>query len=399
MGNTWFSRRGWISVLLVALLMGSGTALRAGHAQTAPDESVLDDALVRFQAKKGLQHLYNMEFEQADVLFSQIDRRYPNHPIGSFLKALNVWWQILINLQDTSHDDAFFAALNETIERSNRLLERDEDHFDAMFFKGAALGFRGRQHSNRGRWLKAANDGKRAMDYVLEVAERYPENDDYAFGKGIYDYYAWRVPKKYPFARPFMVFFPDGDRERGLRALKRTAENGFYIQAEAAYFLLQIYYRFEKDFEKSEKYATWLREQYPKNSFFHTYAGRMYARFGRWKQARTLFEEVWARYQQGQTGYVEATARQALYFIARHDLINDEPRQALRRLKKLEQLGQQAEDDTYFEVWGQLRMGMAYDALERRALALKHYQRVLNMEEWGDSRKRAERYIENPYQG
>jgi tetratricopeptide (TPR) repeat protein len=396
------------ALLLVAFMAAAGTP-GLSTAQTTPtaqvasdesssnDESVLNDALVRFQAKKGLGYLYNMKFEKAKTLFDQIDNRYPNHPVGPFLNALNTWWQILINLQSKEHDEAFIAAMNEVIQRSERILERDPDNFDARFFKGAALGFRGRHYSNRKQWWKAARDGKRAMDYVLGVAEENPENDDYVFGKGIYDYYAAVVPERYPFAEPFMVFFPDGSRKRGLRELKRTAEEGFYIQTEAAYFLLQIYYRFEKNFSKSKKYATWLREEHPDNSFFHTYEGRMYARFGRWNQAKSIFEKVWKRYKAGQTGYVDATGRQALYFRARHALIADEHKRAVRLLEKLEALGEGK--NSYFKVWGQLRRGMAYDALGRRALALKHYQQALERKEWGEVHERAERYIDSPYGG
>ena len=38
------------------------------------------------------------------------------------------------------------------------------------------------------------------------------------------------------------------------------------MRAEAAYFLFQIYYFHEKNFNKSVEYITWLRIQYPNNS-------------------------------------------------------------------------------------------------------------------------------------
>ena len=59
--------------------------------------------------------------------------------------------------------------MDEVISRADRMLDRDPRNVDAMFFKGAALGFRGRLKSNRGEWFKAAMDGKKAMDYVLAV--------------------------------------------------------------------------------------------------------------------------------------------------------------------------------------------------------------------------------------
>lgn len=386
-----------LALLLAAAVLPASEPVMAQ--ERSEDESVLNDPFVRQEGKRGLNLLYNMKFEEAQSIFDEIDRRYPRHPIGPFMNALNTWWQILIDLQDTSHDRAFYAAMDDVIARSDRLLRQESDHFDALFFKGAALGFRGRLRSNRGQWFKAAMDGKRAMDYVLKVAEKRPENHDYIFGKGIYDYYAAVIPDRYPYVKPVMIFFPDGDRKRGLAELKRTAEKGHFIQAEAAYFLLQIYYLFEKDFQQSVKYASWLRDRYPDNAFFHTYEARMYARFGHWQRSHNIFADVLSRYRVGQTGYTEAAARQALYYIGRYDLTQGQYDQALRRLEELDRLAAKEEDDTYFKVLGRLRQGMAYDALGERSMARTRYREVLGMKDWAGAHERAEQYLEEPYGG
>ncbi len=409
------------ALLLGALLLGSG-ALSFSFASFAPapaqarqtaavryaddgeevrrttPESVLNDSFVRVEAKRGLNLLYNMHFRQARTVFARIDRRYPGHPIGPFLLALNTWWQILLDLDHTSHDDAFYAAMDEVIERADRMLEEDPDSFDAVFFKGAALGFRGRLRSNRRQWLRAAYDGKRAMDYVLEVAEAAPENDDFAFGKGIYDYYAAVIPERYPWSAPFMAFFPEGDRERGLRLLTRAAEEGWYIQTEAHYFLLQIYYLYEQDFSEALKHAEWLRRKHPRNPYFHNFEGRVYARWGRWRRALPIFEASLARYEAGASGYNDAMAEQALYYLGRCRLMADDYRTALNYLARLEKMTAD-DEDSYYRVLGRLRQGMIYDALGRRQIAKSRYESVLEMEDHAGAHDRAERYLETPYGG
>ena len=143
-------------------------ALGAGAASA---QSVLDDPVFEREATRGLDLLYNMQFDEAEAIFDRLAAQTPDHPVAPFLQALVPWWQILMDLSDTSHDDAFFDAMDEVVDRSDRLLRRDRGNVDARFFKGAALGFRGRLQSNRRSWLKAALDGKRAMGYVLDVAE------------------------------------------------------------------------------------------------------------------------------------------------------------------------------------------------------------------------------------
>lgn len=388
-------RRSAYLFLLAALLVPAAV----GQSANGRNASVLDDVVVQFQTKKGLDHLYNMEFEEARTMFEMIDEAHPNHPVGPFLLALNTWWEILIDLSDESHDDEFFAAMDEVIERSDRMLKRDSKNFDAMFFKGAALGFRGRLRSNRGDWFRSAKDGLRAMDYVLGIAKRDPTNADYAFGEGIYDYYAAAIPQKYPYVKPVMIFFPNGDKERGIRKLERTANHGTFIQTEAAYFLLQIYYLFERDYEKSRYYATWLRERHPKNAFFHTFEGRVYAKWGQWSKVESVFSDVLERYKARQTGYNAAAAEQALYYLARSHMAYGKYDDALAYLGSLKALGARDSEYSYFEVLGRLREGMALDAKGNREGAVSAYRQVLTMKDWSGAHDRAKRYLERPYMG
>ncbi len=377
--------------LAVVLLLGFGSA------RAQPAESIFDDPVVQTEISEGLDDLYNMEFEAAARRFERIAQRYPEHPAGPFLEALNLWWKILPDLSNESRDDAFFAAMDEVIERSDRLLKQDDEAFDAMFFKGAALGFRGRLRSNRGQWFKAARDGLRAMDYVLDVAKREPDMADYAFGKGMYDYYAAAIPEKYPFLRPFAIFFPDGDRERGVEALRRVMRDGRFVRTEAAYFLFQIHYLFENDFDQSVEYALWLRERYPDNSFFHVIEGRAYVRWGRWELSDPVFEEVYARYRAGRAGYNASLAAQALFFLARSRMAHGEYEAALPRLKVLQEAAIRDAADYRFVTMGRLYAGMAHDALGRRNEAVAAYREALAAKDWSNAHKRARQYLETPY--
>jgi tetratricopeptide (TPR) repeat protein len=364
---------------------------------TVCGQSLLDDPEFREEAKQGLELLYNMEYEAADSAFSAIARDHPNHPVGPFLKALNTWWTILTDLADTSHDDEFFAAMDEVIDRANRLLRRDEDRLDAMYLKGAALGFRGRLRANRSNWFRAALDGKRAMDYVLDVAEENPAQEDYYFGKGLYDYYVEAAPEMYPIVKPAMIFFQSGDKQRGIEQLERTVENGLFVRTEAAYFLVQIFFLYEKDYAKSRKYITWLRDRHPDNSYFHLLEARVYARWARWSQAEQLFGEVVERYRAGRTGYTAAIAEQAYYFLGRIHMRLDNYSEALTYLKDLSELSKKESRETHYSVYGRLREGMVLDRLGRRPEARRRYREVLAMKDSQDAHEIARNYLEEPY--
>ena len=363
-----------------------------------PQTSVLSDPFVRTNGAEGLNLLYNMHFEEARAIFNEIDARYPNHPVGPFLKGLNIWWEILLDLTDTSHDEAFFDAMDETIERSEAILDEDPDDFDATFFKGAALGFRGRLRSNRGNWFKAALDGKKAISYVREVAQQAPENDDYVFGKGMYDYYAAIIPEEYPVSKAIMWMMPDGDKERGLKLLKRSANEGHYIQTEATYFLAQIYFLYENDYAMALDYVQRLRQMHPRNPYFHNFEGRVLARWGRWSRSREVFTEVVARHDSSAAGYNTHMAEVARYYLARERILRQDYDGALQHLAALEGLtSREGVDDTRYRVLGYLYQGMAYDAQGRRDMAVNRYKMVFRYDDYAGAHDRAERYLDDPY--
>ena len=384
--------KGLVRLALLAALGALPWILRA-----QPATSVLDDPSVREVAKEGLDLLYNMQFDEAAARFDAISRQVADHPIGPFLAALTLWWEILMDLSDTRHDEAFHAAMSEVIDRCDARLATDAQDFDAQFFKGMALGFRGRLRSNRRDWIRAAADGKRAMDYVLTVAQADTTNDDFVLGPGLYNYYAALIPTRYPFARAITTFLPKGDRALGLAQIRRTALHGYFMQTEAIYFLLQIYYLYEADYRASVEYASLLRARHPGNSFFHTLEGRIYARWGAWSRSDTVFASVLEHYRRGTRGYTAPSAEQALYFLARGRIVARKYDTAISYLLSLEALSARLDRDTYFKVMGRLQQGLAYDALGRRGRAVKRYEQVLTMKEWGSSHALARRYLEQPF--
>ncbi len=380
--------RVWLVVLLGGVLLNSPVSAQS---------RILNDPEVRASAKAGLEALYDLRFEESEVHFQTITERYLDHPIGPFLEALTLWWTILLDLTETSHDEAFYEAMGEVIARSNERLDKNENDFDAMFFKGIALGFRGRLRSNRSDWIRAAADGKRAMDYVLAVADADTNNSDFSLGRGLYQYYAALIPERYPLMRPITAFLPPGDRSGGLSLLEHTARDGYYMQTEAMYFLAQINYLYEKNFQACVQQISWLRNKYPRNSFFHTLEGRIYVSWRQWQASDTVFTEVLERYKEKEPGYTPAMAEQALYFLARSHIARGEASAALPHLLSLEALTARLDTDSYFKVVGRLYQGIAYDLMGDRNRAITRYRDVLKMKRWGSSHTDARQYLANPY--
>ena len=235
------------------------------------------------------------------------------------------------------------------------------------------------------------------MSYVLDVADSDTTNHDYVFGRGLYNYYAALIPERYPFSRAITTFLPPGDRARGLAELQRTASQGYFMRTEALYFLVQIHYLYERNFNASVDYVTELRARHPDNPFFHTLEGRIYASWGFWPSAAGVFATVLERFTENRPGYNAAMAEQALYYLARARMEAGEPGEALSYLLSLEALTANTTVQGYFVVAGQLLQGMAHDQLGQRELAIARYEAVLEMPDRGNLHVRARGYLKVPY--
>ncbi len=390
--------------LVVLLLVLSGSGAATAQTAAAPDStepqvsSVLDDKFVQTKGKRGLDLLYNMRSDSAEAIFQQIDERYPNHPIGPYLQGLNLWWTIMLDLTQTDHDAAFFDLMNEVIDRSETLLDDNPDHFDALLFKSAAHGFKARLASNRRNWWKALRNGQKAIGPARKVATIAPsDNGDYVFGKGLYDYYTAILEEEYPVVKTFTWMIPDGNRERGLRLLERTATEGYYVQTEALYYLTQVHYLYEEDYVAARRYVRQLRERHPENPYFHNFEGRVYARWNRWDQAAEVFAEVVARCERGQAGYNVHMEEIARLYLGRAQLYDGAYDEALQHLARVERLTDRGVDNNRYRILGLLYQGMVLDAMGRRELAIRTYRSVLNMDDPVGVHDRAEQYLDEPY--
>jgi len=351
--------------------------------------------------QKGIDHIYNLEFYDAERKFAEVIRLRPDHPSGYFFRAMIQWWRILSNLEDESQDDRFYAMLEEVIDMCDAMLEKKPDDITAMFFKGGSLGFRGRLRANRGNWFGAARDGLAALPIVRSAYELNPENYDVLLGMGIYHYYADVVSSEYPIVKPFMVFFPSGDRKKGLEELELASSKAKYASVEATYFLVQNYFLYEKDYARAHQFAVQLNKRYPRNPLFLRYVGRSSVSLNLWDDAFRVFSEIVSRATERQTGFGMLEAREAYYYIGKYFFTRKKNNESLTNFLRCEEVSHELDKDNAsgFLSMATLHIGMIYDLQQRRQEAVEKYRSVLKMTEFENTHRDAGIYLEQPYKG
>lgn len=348
---------------------------------------------------KGIRQIYNIKFADAEKTFRGIMADYPNHPSGRFFLAMIDWWKIMLDFDNESYDDIFFAKLEDVIFQCDKILEKDPNNVDALFFKGGAIGFRGRLRANRDSWIKAVDDGREALPIVNRAYQLDPKNKDVQLGFGIYNYYAAVIPDKYPFVKPLMIFFPSGDKAKGIAQLTDAAYNGKYSMIESRYFLMQLYYQFEENMIKAEEYADLLANEFPDNPQFERYEGRINVRQGDMTKALKVFHDVYDKCNKKQFGYGQNTRREAAYYLGYYMKLKDDVDSAITYFKESVQISKKIdkEENSGFLVNATLYLGMLYDLKNQRSTAVTYYKELLDLRDYQNSRKQAKQYLNAPY--
>ncbi|MFH0990491.1 MAG: tetratricopeptide repeat protein [bacterium] len=359
----------------------------------------LEDPRLDEKIVKGIDAIYSMEFEKADKEFFDVVRAAPDHPAGYFFQCMTQWWRLLVNFQDESKDELYYAMIEKVLEVCEERLDRNPNDVTALFFKGGAIGFRGRLRVNRNKWIAAANDGIIALCAVRRAYELEPENSDVLLGIGMYNYYAEIIPAQYPIVKPFMLFLPSGDKKKGLEQLIIASQQARYARIEAVYFLVQSYFSYEKQYWKALELARELHVSYPRNPVFHRMYGRCFVGLGNWSEAFKIFSDVEKHYREKQFGYDVYDAREAYYYLGKFLFLAGRLDESLKSFLQCDELCRRLDKEgaSGFMSMANLTMGFIFDLQKKRGSALAQYQKVLNMREFENTHRDAQKYMRSPY--
>ncbi|MCU0344703.1 MAG: tetratricopeptide repeat protein [Ignavibacterium sp.] len=346
------------------------------------------------RVNSGIKQIYNIKFTEAEKTFRSVMADYPEHPAGRFFIAMIDWWKILLDPDNESYDEIFFQKLEDVIYQCDQLLDKNPKNVDALFFKGGSIGFRGRLRAFRESWLKAADDGREALPIVEEAASLDPNNMDVQLGFGIYNYYAGVIPNEYPMIKPLMIFFPDGDKEKGIEQLKNTAFNGKFAKYEARYFLMTLYYRYENNSIIADEYAKLLNDDFPDNPVFEKWRGRIAVRRGDNFLADSVFRNVLVKADKKYIGYDRPNSlREAAYYVGNNfknsgqlDSAKVYFERCIVESKKIDEEG----EESGFQVNSVLYLAQIAEMQNKKDEAIRLYEKLLDMNDYGRSHLIAE---------
>jgi tetratricopeptide (TPR) repeat protein len=338
--------------------------------------SLLADPFIQMEATQAINDMYNFKFERSMSHFNYLKRTHGWHPLPYFLMGLNYWWRILPNFNNEQYDATFYAYMDTSRYLAERLY-KEYDKIEGAFMLAATYAFVGRLHSERHDWTKAARAGKNALNYLEECKGYGSLSPELLFGDALFNYYAEWVPENYPFLKPIMTIFPDGDKELGIQQLKEVARNAFYTRTEAQYYLMRISYYEENDIEGSLQLSGYLHKTFPDNAYFHRFYTRLLYQSGDYDRALKESKSILNRIDSAFAGYEYNSGRYASFFIGHINEIKRDYPVAKKYFELAMEYGEAAEaTDMGYYVYAVLHLGRIAEKEEDKKAAIAYYKKV-----------------------
>jgi hypothetical protein len=229
---------------------------------------ILSDPVLFKNVEKGVNYIYNLQFDEALEQFDIIKKKYPNHPANLLLSSMVTYWKNFPLVPDSPYSDGFQKDLRRCIELCE--IKNPPDEAEYLLTNLCARGVLLLYLSDNGLHKDVMPLAKNTYKYLRRAFDFKDKYNDFYFFTGLYNYYREVYPEFHPIYKTFIFIFPKGDRQLGLKEIQTAAGEAVLLKAESTTFLTYIYQNYEKNIPKSTLFSKTLLDLYPVNMQFLT---------------------------------------------------------------------------------------------------------------------------------
>jgi tetratricopeptide (TPR) repeat protein len=194
-----------------------------------------------------------------------------------------------------------FAILDRAQQLAEERIKADPRDKDAMYWGGVAHGTRATYHfALRKEYLPALHEATAAYNYHSSLLKLDSEYVDAYLVVGVNNYVVGSLPWY------FKVFASltgrHGDREEGLRQVKRVIERGNYAREDAK-LMLAILYQREKMYGLALTLYQEMMHSYPRNYLLQFEVSTLSATMNDWRSAAEGYDSILGKHRAGESGF------------------------------------------------------------------------------------------------
>lgn len=230
----------------------------------APREAEAD--ISDAECRQALDLMFSGWPERAAAYIDSLGDGHHHSPLYLLTRA-RVYREFL-PVDDENKDDvkrmaeSIYSDLDVVIDECSRRLDDGEEDPRLLLYRGWAWMFKSHIRTFERSFWTAGRDAKKGKKDLLRYLEDHPE-DPIANGiMGAFLYFADTLPAAFKFISK-LLFMPTGDREEGLRMMRKSCEKSSLIEIDNRTLLFSVYIAFEGRFEDGMEGFVRLRRRYP----------------------------------------------------------------------------------------------------------------------------------------
>jgi hypothetical protein len=227
------------------------------------EAQILRDTTSLRLVRQAIGSIYSMKFNDAGIITSKINEKYPDHPVVMLLQGMTIYWKNFPLTEKSQAREGFEELLHNCIRKCENYAPEDEAEFllATLCARGMLLLFYADNQLNSKLYPLARNSYK-YLKRSFDFTGSFP---DFYFFTGLYRYYREVYPEVHPIYKPLLVLFPRGDKVKGMTELQIASEKAIFMKSEASDFLSSNYKYYENNFSKASHFSKILFEKYPAN--------------------------------------------------------------------------------------------------------------------------------------
>lgn len=328
----------------------------------------------------------NADFDAGIRLIRDLEKSRPNSPAVSYFMANGYWWKIFRSYiydkeaKETPFDKDFDFFLKQTIDRSEKLLDKNSRDVVALFYLGNAYSLKSRVKGLRGSYFSAGRDAGKGKNHLELLLKIQPDQYDAFYNIGVYNYLAGALPG-YAKVLKTLLFLPGGSKDKGLNYLKIASKKSMYFGEEARLILARFYADFEDRPQEAVQIVEEFHAKYPQNAWYHYWLGTLISdEINDYDRAEKIYNEILERCQQGMPSYNAELKNQAWLKLARVKSRQMYPEKAVEEIKAL--IAQKPKEPAWILARAYLELGSIYDQIGMRKEATNAYNQVLSLRDY-----------------
>jgi tetratricopeptide (TPR) repeat protein len=355
-------------------------------------------------------HFYNLDYDRAVKEFDQVLQKHPDDPfaVNHLLTAVlfgELYRMGALNTGDYANDsfigtahrpadpkvkDRIKALVGRAFELEEKQLSWNPDDVDALYARGVTRAqFATYTALIERAWFSALRNGVGARRDHERVLELSPTYTDAKLIVGAHNYVigslSWGVKVAVSMVRL------GGSKEKGLEYLQEAANSTGETSVDAR-ILLILFYRREQRYAEALRAARNMIPQYPQDVILALEEGNLLRASGQNQAAAAAYRKIW---QAGRDGHYPNLHYETAAFSLGELLRSQKDYSGAAAA--YEQVNEVAQPDPEIQQKANLAAGEMYDLLQKRDLAIKKYQAVVDTKGDSTQAEAARKRLKDPY--